>query len=85
MKAKPTFSLKDQLFNPEKVDYLGTLIAHAFPDFAQQKFHQAVITAFPRLELKERIAHITTCLSQYLPDDYRKAVSILLRSMPPIS
>ncbi|MEO0458948.1 MAG: DNA alkylation repair protein, partial [Cyanobacteria bacterium P01_A01_bin.114] len=83
MKAKPSFSLKDQLFNPEKVNYLGTLITQAFPEFSQQQFHQAVVTAFPKLELKERIAHITACLHQYLPDDYPGALAIILRSLPP--
>ncbi|MEM9905582.1 MAG: DNA alkylation repair protein, partial [Cyanobacteria bacterium P01_D01_bin.44] len=83
MKAKSSFSLKDQLFNSEKVDYLGTLISQVFPDFAQQKFHQDVVIAFPNLELKERIAHITTCLYRYLPDDYPKALALILGSMPP--
>ncbi|MEL6231100.1 MAG: DNA alkylation repair protein [Cyanobacteria bacterium J06627_3] len=83
MKAKPSFSLKDQLFNPEKVDYLGTLIAQAWPDFAQDTFHQNVVTAFPTLELKERIAHITDCLYTHLPEDYREALAIILRALPP--
>ena len=39
MKAKSSFSLKDQLFNSEKVEYLATLMVQAFPDFAQEKFH----------------------------------------------
>ena len=56
MKAKPSFALKDQLFNPKKVDYLGALIAQVFPGFAQQTFYQEVVAAFPTLELKERIA-----------------------------
>ncbi|MEO1182201.1 MAG: DNA alkylation repair protein [Cyanobacteria bacterium J06636_28] len=83
MKAKPSFSLKDQLFNPEKVDYLGTLIAQAWPDFAQDTFHQNVVTVFPTLELKERIAHITDCLYTHLPEDYREALAIILRALPP--
>ena len=83
MKAKSSFSLKDQLFNSDKVNYLATLISQVFPEFAQQSFQKAIVTAFPTLELKERIAHITTCLHQYLPDDYEKALAIILRSLPP--
>ena len=79
MKAKPSFALKDQLFNPTKVDYLGALIAQVFPGFAQQTFCQEVVTAFPTLELKERIAHITACLHSHLPDDYREALAVLLK------
>lgn len=83
MKAKSSFSLKDQLFNSDKVNYLATLISQTFPDFTQQSFHQDVIAAFPRLELKERIAHITACLHQHLPDDYQGALEIILQSLPP--
>ncbi|MEM7032406.1 MAG: hypothetical protein AAF629_22835, partial [Chloroflexota bacterium] len=80
MKAKPSFSLKDQLFNPEKVDYLATTITGVYSDFPHQSFCQRVVAAFPQLELKERIAHITTCLHEDLPADYLVALDILLRS-----
>lgn len=83
VKAKPSFSLKDQLFNADKVNYLTALIVQAFPDFAQQTFCQDVVTAFPNLELKERIVHITTCLHKHLPDDYQRALAIILQSLPP--
>ena len=83
MKAKPTFSLKDQLFNPEKVDYLASLIVQAHPDFAKEAFCQQVVEAFPDLELKARITHMTTCLQNYLPPDYLTALDIILRALPP--
>lgn len=38
---------------------------------------------FPKLELKERIEHITVCLHDCLPGDYLAALDILLRSLPP--
>ena len=38
VKAKPSFSLKDQLFNPEKVEYLSNLIAEVFPSFEHTNF-----------------------------------------------
>ena len=83
MTAKPAFSLKDQLFNPEKVDYLATLIAQVHPDFPQETFCQNVVTAFPNLELKARIAHITNCLHECLPGAYLAALDIILRALPP--
>ncbi len=83
MKAKSSFSLKDQLFNAEKVAYLAGLIAEAYTDFDQQSFERDVVKAFPKLELKERIAHISSCLHDYLPEDYPAAVKIILQSLPP--
>ena len=83
MKAKSSFSLKDQLFNPQKVEYLSNLIVQAYPTFDASGFHQTVIAAFPTLELKQRITHITTCLNQYLPDDYLTALEILMTALPP--
>ena len=83
MKAKSSFSLKDQLFNLEKVDYLGGLIGQVYADFDQTAFHRDVVEAFPRLELKQRIAHISTCLYQYLPAPYPAALDIILNALPP--
>ena len=83
MKAKSSFSLKDQLFNAEKVAYLAGLIGAAYAGFDQQGFEQDVVKAFPELELKERIAHISSCLHDYLPEDYPAAVKIILQSLPP--
>lgn len=83
MQAQTTFSLKDQLFNPAKVDYLASLIAEAYSDFPRDSFIEKVVSAFPELELKERISHITACLLDALPADYPTSIGILLRSLPP--
>ena len=83
MKAKSTFSLKDQLFNPEKVNYLANLFVAAHPEFPADTFQQTVVRAFPQLELKERIAHIAACLHACLPQDYPTALAIILRALPP--
>ncbi|MEO0760014.1 MAG: DNA alkylation repair protein [Cyanobacteria bacterium J06648_16] len=83
MKAKSSFSLKDQLFNSEKVDYLGSLIGQVYSDFDQTAFHRDVVGAFPSLELKQRIAHISACLYQYLPAPYPAALDIILNALPP--
>ncbi|AFY39691.1 hypothetical protein Lepto7376_3494 [[Leptolyngbya] sp. PCC 7376] len=83
MKAKSSFALKDHLFNAAKVTYLANLIAQAYPDFETDKFHTVVVSKFPKLELKQRITHITECLHRYLPEDYETALEILRRSLPP--
>ena len=82
MKAKSTFSLKDELFNPENVDYLAALFEEAYPDFARRKFHRQVVAKFPDLELKERIVHITECLEAHLPKTFPKAVGTILKALP---
>ena len=38
---------------------------------------------FPTLELIQRIAHISSCLYEYLPDAYPAALDIILNSLPP--
>ncbi|MEM8863364.1 MAG: DNA alkylation repair protein, partial [Chloroflexota bacterium] len=82
-KAKPTFSLKDQLFNADKVAYLSGLFSAVYPDFKSNQFQQDVVSRFPELELKERIAHITEQLHAYLPADYLTALDIILKALPP--
>jgi 3-methyladenine DNA glycosylase AlkC len=83
MKAKTSFSLKDQLLNPEKVAFLVARLCAAGTDFPADSFSARVLEAFPRLELKERIDHIAECLREALPADYPVALETLLRSLPP--
>ncbi len=76
------FSLKDHLFNAEKVACLSDAIINIYPSFEKNAFEKETIEAFPQLELKERIAHISHCLRKYLPSDYREAVGIILNALP---
>ncbi len=76
------FSLKDHLFNAQKVAFLAQEIANVYPLFDKISFEKDVVAAFPRLELKERIAHIRQCLRQYLPSDYKSAVGVILKALP---
>ncbi len=82
IKAEPTFSLKDQLFNAESVGELSAAIAKAQPGFARDDFERAVLARFADLELKDRIRWIVTVLEKHLPADYPKALDILGRSLP---
>lgn len=77
------FSLKDELFNPQKVNQIATEIKNVYEAFDQKSFEQETVKAFENLELKERIAHIRDMLAKYLPDDYIKATTMILKALPP--
>lgn len=77
------FSLKDQLFNRNKISYLADLLAAKNRTFAKDKFLSAVMSKLNTFELKARIDWITTQLEQHLPSDFQKATQSILRSLPP--
>lgn len=79
---KEKFSLKDALYNPEKVQKIATEIQAVYPDFKQEDFEKEVLELFPELELKARMYHIRDMLRLYLPTEYREAVNILLEALP---
>ncbi|GGE31190.1 hypothetical protein GCM10011360_18910 [Primorskyibacter flagellatus] len=76
------YSLKDQLFNAEKVGYLAGLFRAADPDF-DPGFESRVLSRFPELELKQRIAWIADCLGPALPDDFPAAADLIEAALPP--
>jgi len=82
-RAKEKFSLKDELYNPKKVEMIASEIKKVYPSFDASQFTKATLEKFPTLELKERIYHIRDMLHKYLPSDYEEAVSILLIALPP--
>ena len=82
MKIKEKFSLKDELFNPKKVNQIASEIKSAYAPFEQEKFEEKVVEKFDELELKERIAHIRDKFRKYLPSDYVEATNILLKALP---
>jgi len=79
---KEKFSLKDELFNSDKVHKIAVEIKAVYSAFDQKEFERDVLKAFPQLELKERMYHIRNMFALYLPGDYREAVGILLQSLP---
>lgn len=76
------FSLKDHLFNRDKVQKIAVEIAAVYPEFKTDSFVNEVVVAFPKLELKQRIEHIADCFSRYLPANFETAVRVLLNSLP---
>lgn len=83
MPMKEKFSLKDELFNANKVEMITQEIKEVYGLFEAKKFKEDVLGKFPELELKERIYHIRDSLKKYLPDEYKEAVNILLQALPP--
>lgn len=71
IRAKTSFSLKDDLFNQQSLSELSVRIAAAHPGFGRAEFEKQVISRFPELELKERINWIVTALGAHLPVEYR--------------
>lgn len=74
--------LKDSLFNEPKIAQIAREIHCVYPSFQKDNFLRDVVQQFPNLELKARISWIAQCLEKYLPKDYKKAVEIILNSLP---
>lgn len=74
------YSLKDQLFNLEKVRYLAGLFKD---NIDAARFEGQVMSRLPDLELKERINWIAQCLAVRLPEDLPSAAPILRDALPP--
>ncbi len=82
MLKKEKFSLRDELYNPKKVEMIASEIKEVYPSFDANQFSKETLAKFPTLELKERIYHIRDMLHKYLPNDYQEAVNILLQALP---
>jgi 3-methyladenine DNA glycosylase AlkC len=82
IKAETTFSLKDQLFNKEKVAYLAYLLRKSWNRFPHTHFEKTVLEEFPSLELKQRIYKITDVLGEILPSEYPRALEIIIDALP---
>ena len=78
--------LKDILFPPEKVKLFATVLTEVYPAFDGQGFYHLVCDAdWPERELKEKMRHTTLCLHEFLPDEFAKAVDILIAIVPKVS
>ncbi len=76
------FSLKDQLFNANKIAYLSDLFVTADSDFDGQLFQNSVMAQLPALELKARISMIAKVLEQHLSSDFETAAAQILAALP---
>ena len=76
------FSLKDHLFNAERVQYLADRFHVANSGFDKSGFVRDTMQQLPQLELKARIVHIATSLERYLADDFRVAAKQIVAALP---
>ena len=79
----PKFSLKDQLFNRNRVQYLANLFVAADDQFDASGFVRKVMQRLTKLELKVRIVHIAETLEGHLHTDYRIAATQITAALPP--
>jgi len=75
-------SLKDHLFNEEKVQFLAGLFCNVDTTFKMDLFVTEVMKELPRLELKQRIVCIAKALEQHLPKDFKKACGVIIDVLP---
>jgi len=78
-----SFSLKDHLFNAEKVAYLSGLLDASLDRFDRGKFDTSVMKRLPDLELKQRVALIAEILADHLDPDFEKATTEIRAALPP--
>ncbi|PHS10301.1 MAG: hypothetical protein COA78_11495, partial [Blastopirellula sp.] len=76
------FSLKDQLFNKNRVAYLADLFHAADTQFDSAGFVRDTMKQLKRLELKERIVHITGVLENYLATNFKDAAKQIAAALP---
>ena len=77
------FSLKDQLFNHERVRYLANQFAAADDRFETAAFVRQTMKRLPSLELKQRIVHIAQTLEDFLSSDFKTAARQIIAALPP--
>ncbi|WGI23418.1 DNA alkylation repair protein [Amylibacter sp. IMCC11727] len=80
--AEERYSLKDALFNAEKVAYLGQQFGAADARFDAAGFERDVMAEMLPLELKARMDLIARVLAQYLPDDFHAAADVIEAALP---
>ncbi|MDA0657901.1 MAG: hypothetical protein O3C60_03600 [Planctomycetota bacterium] len=77
------FSLKDHLFNVDRVRYLAGLFHSADKSFDAPGFVRETLRELRQLELKARIVHIATKLEAHLATDFRLAARQIVAALPP--
>ncbi|MCZ4695461.1 DNA alkylation repair protein [Ancylomarina euxinus] len=78
------FLFKD-VFNPNLVARMGQRINAVSSEFDEDSFYKDIVPKLPPLSLSERSNLIFETLFTYLPDEYNKAINILLSSFDPLS
>ncbi|MEL7132251.1 MAG: DNA alkylation repair protein [Pseudomonadota bacterium] len=82
-KAKPTFSLKDQLFNADSLGDLANEFAVGIPRFDRGAFHTAALSGVADRSLMECLDWFADCLEPHLAADFPTMADQLEAAMPP--
>jgi 3-methyladenine DNA glycosylase AlkC len=80
--VKEKFEMKEAAFNTHNITQLADNILAVDPEFNKQAFLNSILPHLHSLELKERSNLIEETLITTLPDQYERAVSILLDALP---
>lgn len=83
IQAETGFSLKDELFNQEKVRILTASLKRVYAPFNTGQMERKARQAFPGLELKQRIHWLVDKLDIYLPGGFNENLDILYSALPP--
>jgi 3-methyladenine DNA glycosylase AlkC len=75
-------SLADLLDN-DAIKCLAHNIRLAHPDFDGDAFHRSALNGLKPLSIMQRGQHLARALREHLPDQYEKAIQILLKSLTP--
>ncbi len=71
------FQLKN-IYNRDYIKLFSDELTEIYPDFDKNKFRRLVFAkGWDLLELKQRMRHITGCLHQLLPEDFKSSSKIL--------
>lgn len=68
-------------FSPSLVRRLAGEIARVHPAFPERAFIKTATSGLEKLELLDRGRHIARALAAHLPQEYPKAIDVLLRSL----
>ena len=67
-------------FNKNSISLIAKEIENVYPDFNVKEFVKNVMKELESLELKDRSRHTSMMLKKYLPDNYKKAIRILINT-----
>ena len=71
--------LLKNLYSEKLIKSLSRLVKKQYPTFNSRQFNQQVLDEnWQSRELKQRMRHVSLCLGEFLPSDFRKAISILI-------
>lgn len=75
--------LKEQALNADRVTRIGHEVHAVCPEFNAEGFTREVMADLPKLELKDRIARVSSALHTHIPVTGAAALEVILRSLPP--